>query len=74
MSLKCSVQMPHIAATYAAVNALITLGGQKSLASINRWSVYPPKASSYDIMLHYLFGRVSLHLCGIDSTWTCSQR
>ncbi|CAJ1946745.1 unnamed protein product [Sphenostylis stenocarpa] len=29
-------QMPHIATTYAAVNTLITLGGQKSLASINR--------------------------------------
>ncbi|KHN47170.1 Protein farnesyltransferase subunit beta [Glycine soja] len=30
-------QMPHIATTYAAVNSLITLGGEKSLASINRW-------------------------------------
>ncbi|KAK7365160.1 hypothetical protein VNO80_13998 [Phaseolus coccineus] len=29
-------QMPHIATTYAAVNTLITLGGQKSLTSINR--------------------------------------
>ncbi|KAG5032067.1 hypothetical protein JHK85_016049 [Glycine max] len=37
--------MPHIATTYAAVNTLITLGGQKSLASINRWSVYAPKAT-----------------------------
>lgn len=32
--------MPHLATTYAAVNTLITLGGEKSLASINRWSVY----------------------------------
>ena len=66
MSLKCSLQMPHIATTYAAVNSLITLGGEKSLASINRWSVYAPKSSFFYIMLHYLFGRVSLHLCGID--------
>ncbi|XP_054803726.1 protein farnesyltransferase subunit beta [Prosopis cineraria] len=29
-------QMPHLATTYAAVNALITLGGHKALASINR--------------------------------------
>ncbi|XP_027358658.1 protein farnesyltransferase subunit beta isoform X2 [Abrus precatorius] len=29
-------QIPHLATTYAAVNTLITLGGQKSLASINR--------------------------------------
>ncbi|KAI4346986.1 hypothetical protein L6164_007842 [Bauhinia variegata] len=29
-------QMPHLATTYAAVNALITLGSEKSLASINR--------------------------------------
>ncbi|KAK7381394.1 hypothetical protein VNO78_34048 [Psophocarpus tetragonolobus] len=33
-------QMPHIATTYAAVNTLITLGGQKSLASINRDKMY----------------------------------
>jgi len=44
--------MPHIATTYAAVNTLITLGGQKSLASINRWSVYVLKASFYHIMFH----------------------
>ncbi|XP_028778594.1 protein farnesyltransferase subunit beta isoform X2 [Neltuma alba] len=29
-------QMPHLATTYAAVNTLITLGGEKALASINR--------------------------------------
>ncbi|KAK7266117.1 hypothetical protein RIF29_18757 [Crotalaria pallida] len=29
-------QMSHLATTYAAVNSLITLGGQKALASINR--------------------------------------
>ncbi|XP_057447464.1 protein farnesyltransferase subunit beta [Lotus japonicus] len=33
-------QMPHLATTYAAVNTLITLGGQKSLASINRDKLY----------------------------------
>jgi protein farnesyltransferase subunit beta len=31
--------MPHLATTYAAVNALITVGGERSLSSINRWSV-----------------------------------
>uniref|UniRef100_A0A165WRE6 Protein farnesyltransferase subunit beta n=1 Tax=Daucus carota subsp. sativus TaxID=79200 RepID=A0A165WRE6_DAUCS len=30
-------QLPHLATTYAAVNSLVTLGGQKSLSSINRW-------------------------------------
>ncbi|KAL5725178.1 protein farnesyltransferase [Ranunculus cassubicifolius] len=29
-------QMPHLATTYAAVNSLITLGGEKALSSINR--------------------------------------
>ncbi|RAL40907.1 hypothetical protein DM860_008605 [Cuscuta australis] len=29
-------QMPHLATTYAAVNTLITLGGQKSFSSIKR--------------------------------------
>ncbi|KAL3526424.1 hypothetical protein ACH5RR_011080 [Cinchona calisaya] len=29
-------QMPHLATTYAAVNSLITLGGHRSLSSINR--------------------------------------
>ncbi|KAI5442418.1 protein farnesyltransferase subunit beta [Lathyrus oleraceus] len=33
-------QMPHLATTYAAVNTLITLGGEKSLASINRNKLY----------------------------------
>ncbi|KAH9790658.1 protein farnesyltransferase subunit beta [Citrus sinensis] len=33
-------QMPHLATTYAAVNALISLGGEKSLPSINRSKVY----------------------------------
>ncbi|MED6127533.1 hypothetical protein PIB30_088871 [Stylosanthes scabra] len=33
-------QMPHLATTYAAVNTLITLGGDKSLASINRDKLY----------------------------------
>ncbi|CAI0455327.1 unnamed protein product [Linum tenue] len=30
-------QMPHLATTYAAVNSLVTLGGNKALSSINRW-------------------------------------
>lgn len=33
-------QMPHLATTYAAVNALITLGGQKSFSSIKRDKLY----------------------------------
>ncbi|KAM7273478.1 hypothetical protein ACFE04_028142 [Oxalis oulophora] len=32
-------QLPHLATTYDAVNTLITLGGDKALSSINRWSV-----------------------------------
>ncbi|KAK9272849.1 hypothetical protein L1049_003227 [Liquidambar formosana] len=33
-------QMPHLATTYAAVNSLITLGGHRSLSSINRHNLY----------------------------------
>ncbi|KAK4392999.1 protein farnesyltransferase subunit beta [Sesamum angolense] len=33
-------QMPHLATTYAAVNALITVGGQRSLSSIDRKKLY----------------------------------
>ncbi|XP_071706330.1 protein farnesyltransferase subunit beta [Rutidosis leptorrhynchoides] len=33
-------QMPHLATTYAAVNSLITLGGCRSLASINRGKIH----------------------------------
>ncbi|GFP96060.1 protein farnesyltransferase subunit beta [Phtheirospermum japonicum] len=33
-------QMPHLATTYAAINTLITLGGHKSLSSINREKLY----------------------------------
>ncbi|XP_030469966.2 LOW QUALITY PROTEIN: protein farnesyltransferase subunit beta [Syzygium oleosum] len=33
-------QLPHLATTYAAVNSLITLGGSRSLSSINRDKVY----------------------------------
>nr|AZK16212.1 farnesyltransferase beta subunit [Catharanthus roseus] len=33
-------QLPHLATTYAAVNSLITLGGEKSLSSIDRGKVY----------------------------------
>lgn len=32
-------QLPHLATTYAAVNALVTLGGDKALSSINRWCI-----------------------------------
>ncbi|KAI3474882.1 hypothetical protein Pfo_030193 [Paulownia fortunei] len=33
-------QMPHLATTYAAINTLITVGGHKSLSSINRKTLY----------------------------------
>ncbi|EOY02378.1 Prenyltransferase family protein isoform 2 [Theobroma cacao] len=33
-------QMPHVATTYAAVNSLVTLGGDKALCSINREKLY----------------------------------
>ncbi|KAB1209180.1 Protein farnesyltransferase subunit beta [Morella rubra] len=33
-------QMPHLATTYAAVNSLITVGGEQSLSSINREKLY----------------------------------
>ncbi|KAK8278411.1 hypothetical protein V6Z11_D09G033900 [Gossypium hirsutum] len=33
-------QMPHLATTYAAVNSLVTLGGDKALSSINREKLY----------------------------------
>ncbi|RXH89429.1 hypothetical protein DVH24_031786 [Malus domestica] len=33
-------QMPHLATTYAAVNALITFGGDEALSSINRGELY----------------------------------
>lgn len=29
-------QIPHVETTYAAINALITLGGKKALSSIKR--------------------------------------
>jgi len=31
-------QMAHLATTYAAVNSLVTIGGEKALASINRYN------------------------------------
>ncbi|KAK9756150.1 hypothetical protein RND81_01G076900 [Saponaria officinalis] len=33
-------QMPHLATTYAAVNSLVTLGGNKALSSIHRDTLY----------------------------------
>ncbi|MBA0799635.1 hypothetical protein Gohar_010139, partial [Gossypium harknessii] len=37
-TILCMLTMPHLATTYAAVNSLVTLGGDKALSSINRWS------------------------------------
>ncbi|PPR84105.1 hypothetical protein GOBAR_AA36608 [Gossypium barbadense] len=36
----CMLTMPHLATTYAAVNSLVTLGGDKALSSINREKLY----------------------------------
>ncbi|XP_059670160.1 protein farnesyltransferase subunit beta-like isoform X2 [Cornus florida] len=33
-------QLPHLATTYAAVNSLVTLGGDRALSSINRGKLY----------------------------------
>ncbi|KAF3444666.1 hypothetical protein FNV43_RR14359 [Rhamnella rubrinervis] len=33
-------QLPHLATAYAAVNSLVTLGGQKALSSVNRDKLY----------------------------------
>lgn len=35
--LSVEFQMAHLATTYAAVNSLVTIGGEKALASINRY-------------------------------------
>jgi len=63
ISLECSLQMPHIATTYAAVNTLITLGGQKSLASINRWSVYVLNASFFIILCSIIYLTELVFIC-----------
>ncbi|XP_052477333.1 protein farnesyltransferase subunit beta isoform X1 [Gossypium raimondii] len=36
----CMLTMPHLATTYAAVNSLVTLGGDKAFSSINREKLY----------------------------------
>ena len=33
-------QMAHLATTYAAVNALVTVGGEKALGSIDRYLLF----------------------------------
>lgn len=40
LSLPFSLQLPHLATSYAAVNTLVTLGGDKAFSSINRYSFF----------------------------------
>nr|XP_043634363.1 protein farnesyltransferase subunit beta-like isoform X2 [Erigeron canadensis] len=49
-------QMPHLATTYAAVNSLITLGGHRSLASINRRKIH-----SFLRRMKHISGGFSMH-------------
>lgn len=49
-------QMPHLCTTYAAVNSLITLGGHRSLKSINRAKIY-----SYLRRMKHTSGGFSMH-------------
>lgn len=37
------LQIAHLATTYAAVNTLVTIGGEKALASIDRCKFLPLK-------------------------------
>ncbi|KAJ7974562.1 Protein farnesyltransferase subunit beta [Quillaja saponaria] len=59
-------QMPHLATTYAAVNSLITLGGQKSLTSINR-----DKLSMFLRQMKHLSGGFRMHDAGEIDVRAC---
>ncbi|GAA0174121.1 acyltransferase [Lithospermum erythrorhizon] len=52
-------QMPHLATTYAAVNSLITIGGERALSSINRKNLY-----SFLIQMKDLSGGFRMHYGG----------
>lgn len=49
-------QLPHLATTYAAVNSLITLGGQRALSSINR-----DKLLSFLLQMKHVSGGFRMH-------------
>ncbi|CAK9238347.1 unnamed protein product [Sphagnum troendelagicum] len=49
-------QMPHLATTYAAVNALVTMGGEKALASIDR-----EKTLQFFLRMKQPFGGFRMH-------------
>ncbi|XP_076905171.1 protein farnesyltransferase subunit beta-like [Bidens hawaiensis] len=59
-------QMPHLATTYAAVNTLITLGGNKSLKSINRGKIY-----SFLRRMKHTSGGFSMHEGGEIDVRAC---
>ncbi|KAM0000799.1 putative protein farnesyltransferase [Helianthus debilis subsp. tardiflorus] len=59
-------QMPHLATTYAAVNTLITIGGQNSLASINRARIY-----SFLRRMKHTSGGFSMHEGGEVDVRAC---
>ncbi|WP_441294869.1 prenyltransferase/squalene oxidase repeat-containing protein, partial [Klebsiella pneumoniae] len=48
--------MPHLATTYAAVNSLITLGGQRALLSINR-----DKLFTFLLQMKHVSGGFRMH-------------
>ncbi|KAJ0729416.1 putative protein farnesyltransferase [Helianthus annuus] len=58
--------MPHLATTYAAVNTLITIGGQNSLASINRAKIY-----SFLRRMKHTSGGFSMHEGGEVDVRAC---
>ncbi|KAI3831721.1 hypothetical protein MKX03_016519 [Papaver bracteatum] len=59
-------QLPHLAATYAMVNSLITLGGDKALSSINRHKLcnflLRMKVSSGGFRMHDV-GEIDVRAC-----------
>ncbi|KAK3009579.1 hypothetical protein RJ639_014267 [Escallonia herrerae] len=54
--------LPHLATTYAAVNTLITLGGYRSLSSVNRWSVLMTLKQFIIFSMHH-GGEIDVRAC-----------
>ncbi|KAL8494577.1 hypothetical protein ACS0TY_025413 [Phlomoides rotata] len=59
-------QMPHLATTYAAINALITVGGHKSLSSIHRENLY-----AFLLQMKDASGGFRMHDCGEVDVRAC---
>ncbi|KAG9140679.1 hypothetical protein Leryth_006874 [Lithospermum erythrorhizon] len=57
-------QMPHLATTYAAVNSLITIGGERALSSINRKNLLKQNLYSFLLQMKDLSGGFRLHYGG----------